>query len=67
MNVLILRIIKIAVFFLVYYLASKIIYTRLKNFIKCESIFDPEIVAISVIIAALFTGIASMILKIFLK
>jgi len=63
MNILILRIIKIAVFITAFLIASRIAISILRKRNPQAAMSDPEIIVIAVIFAALITTCASLILK----
>ncbi|HOP30196.1 MAG TPA: hypothetical protein P5120_16735 [Spirochaetota bacterium] len=66
MNILILRIIKIAVFFISFLIASRIAVSLLRKRNAHASMSDPEIIAVSAIFAAVITTSVSLILKAFI-
>lgn len=66
MNILILRIIKIAVFLISFFIASKIAVSLLKKRNPQAAVSDPEIIVIAVIFSAVSTTIVSLILKAFI-
>jgi hypothetical protein len=66
MNILILRIIKIAVFILSFLIVSRLFLSFFRKRNPGAALYDPEIVAIAVIIAAVITTAVSLILKSFI-
>lgn len=66
MNILILRIIKIAVFLIAFLIASRIAISVLRKRNPHAAMSDPEIIAVAVIFAAVITTCVSLILKAFI-
>ncbi len=66
MNILILRIIKITVFIISFFISSRVTLSIVKKRNPQAVFSDPEIIAIAVIFAALLTTIVSLILKTFI-
>lgn len=67
MNILLLRVIKISVFLLAYYIFSKIALSYFKKKNPAASMTDPEIIVTGVIAAAVITTPVSLILKSFIR
>lgn len=63
MNILLLRVIRITVFLILYFIASGLVLSLLKKRNPAAAKSDPEIIATSVIIAAAVTSAVSFIIK----
>ena len=66
MNILLLRIIKISVFIISFYITARIAVSVLKNRNPAAAMSDPEIIATAVIFSAVITTAVSLFLKAFL-